>query len=117
MKYFSYNIVAAKYKDYYRVNLVNTINNHEQVILKSDEGVYVVTPSLNKSFKFQSEWPDNGSQAYLLDSLFDDITSDQNSKAVKGDNGYIIKAKVNYPNNANLVSEKYMWIIKLKYKK
>ena len=52
---FSYNIVAAKYKDYYRVNLVNTINNHEQVILKSDEGVYVVTPSLNKSFKFQSE--------------------------------------------------------------
>ncbi|NLL01451.1 MAG: outer membrane lipoprotein carrier protein LolA [Mollicutes bacterium] len=103
---FSYNIVAAKYKDYYRVNLVNTINNHEQVILKSDEGVYVVTPSLNKSFKFQSEWPDNGSQAYLLDSLVDDITSDQNSKAVKGDNGYIITAKVNYPNNANLVSEK-----------
>ncbi len=103
---FSYNIVAAKNKDYYRVNLVNTINNHEQVILKSDEGVYVVTPSLNKSFKFQSEWPDNGSQAYLLDSLVDDIKSDPSSKAVKGDNGYIITAKVNYPNNANLVSEK-----------
>ncbi len=38
---FSYNITAAKSKDYYRVNLVNTINDHEQVILKSDEGVYV----------------------------------------------------------------------------
>ena len=38
---FSYNITAAKSKDYYRVNLVNTINNHEQVILKSEEGVYV----------------------------------------------------------------------------
>ncbi|MDD4376219.1 MAG: hypothetical protein PHR25_05495 [Clostridia bacterium] len=38
---FSYNITAAKSNDYYRVNLVNTINNHEQVILKSEEGVYV----------------------------------------------------------------------------
>ncbi len=103
---FTYNITAAKKNDFYRVNLVNTINNHEQVILKSVEGVYVVTPSLNKSFKFQSEWPDNGSQAYLLDSLVNDIKSDTNSKAVKSDNGYIITAKVNYPNNANLVSEK-----------
>lgn len=103
---FSYNIIAAKSKEYYRVNLVNTINNHEQVILKSDEGVYVITPSLNKSFKFQSEWPDNGSQAYLLDSLVDDIKTDDKSKAEKGENGYIITTKVNYPNNANLVSEK-----------
>lgn len=103
---FSYNVVAAKENDYYRVNLVNTINNHEQVILKSEEGVYVITPSLNKSFKFQSEWPDNGSQAYLLDSLVSDIKSDTSSKAEKSNNGYIIYAKVNYPNNANLVSEK-----------
>ncbi|MDD2505567.1 MAG: hypothetical protein PHF21_04805, partial [Bacilli bacterium] len=103
---FTYNIVAAKSNDFYRVNLINTINNHEQVILKSVEGVYVVTPSLNKSFKFQSEWPDNGSQAYLLDSLVSDIKSDSTSKAQKSDNGYIITTKVNYPNNANLVSEK-----------
>ncbi|MDD2238595.1 MAG: outer-membrane lipoprotein carrier protein LolA [Bacilli bacterium] len=103
---FSYNITAAKSKDYYRVNLVNTINNHEQVILKSEEGVYVITPSLNKSFKFQSEWPDNGSQAYLLNSLVDDIKTDAESKAEKSENGFIITAKVNYPNNANLVSEK-----------
>ena len=89
---FSYNVTAAKDKENYRVNLVNQINNHEQVILKSGEDVYVVTPSLNKSFKFQSEWPDNGSQGYLIDSLVKD--------------GYIITAKVNYPNNANLVSEK-----------
>ena len=40
---FSYNVVAAKSKDLYRVNLTNTINNHEQVILKSTDGVYVIT--------------------------------------------------------------------------
>ena len=66
----------------------------------------VVTPSLNKSFKFQSEWPDNGSQGYLIDSLVSDIKNDSESSAEKSDNGYIISTKVNYPNNANLVKEK-----------
>ena len=55
---FTYNIIAARNKNNYRVDLNNTINNHEQTILRSNDEVYVVTPSLNKSFKFQSEWPD-----------------------------------------------------------
>lgn len=103
---FSYNITVAKSNDNYRVNLVNTINNHEQVILRSNNEVYVVTPSLNKSFKFQSEWPDNGSQAYLLNSLVNDINNDSESKAEADGDGFVISSKVNYPNNANLVSEK-----------
>ena len=84
---FSYNVTAAKDKENYRVNLINQINNHEQVILKSGEDVYVVTPSLNKSFKFQSEWPDNGSQGYLIDSLVKDIKNDSESKSEKVDDG------------------------------
>lgn len=103
---FSYNVTVAKSNDNYRVNLVNTINNHEQVILRSNNEVYVVTPSLNKSFKFQSEWPDNGSQAYLLNSLVNDINNDSESKAEADGDGFVISSKVNYPNNANLVSER-----------
>ena len=103
---FTYEVTAARNKDEYRVDLVNQINNHEQTILKSSEGVYVITPSLNKSFKFQSEWPDNGSQAYLLDSLVRDVKSDPESIVDKTDDGYVIHAKVNYPNNANLVCER-----------
>ena len=52
-------------KDKFRVGLTNKTNNHEQIILKNDDGVYVITPSLNKSFKFQSDWPYNNSQIYL----------------------------------------------------
>ena len=103
---FAYNIVAARNKEDYRVNLVNQINNHEQVILKSGEDVYVVTPSLNKSFKFQSEWPSNGSQVYLIDSLVTDIKNDAEATEEKTDDGYVITTKVNYPNNASLVKEK-----------
>ena len=33
--------VAYKKDDYYKIELINTLNNHEQVILRNDEGVYV----------------------------------------------------------------------------
>ena len=92
--------------DYYKVVLVNQTNNHEQIILKNKSDIYVITPSLNKSFKFQSEWPNNSSQAYLLGSLVKDIESDQNVEVLESDSGYIIKTKVNYPNNEDLVYQK-----------
>ena len=75
---YKYNVeVSYKHKDYYKVEKVNTLNNHEQVILRNDDGVYVVTPSLNKSFKFQSDWPYNNSQIYLLGSIIEDLTEDE----------------------------------------
>lgn len=104
---FTYNIDAYFLKDdYYKVMLVNQTNNHEQVILKNKEGLYVVTPSLNKSFKFDSVWPENSSQAYLLQNLLNDIKNDNDKKLETLDDGYIIKCKVNYPNNEELSYQK-----------
>ena len=104
---FTYNIDVAFLKDdYYKVILVNQTNNHEQVILKNKEGLYVVTPSLNKSFKFDSIWPDNSSQSYLLKNLVEDIKNDSETTFEKNDQGYIIKTKVNYPNNDELAYQK-----------
>ena len=63
---YTYDIsVSYKKDDFYKIELVNVINNHRQIILRNEEGVYIVTPSLNKSFKFQSDWPYNNSQIYL----------------------------------------------------
>ena len=92
--------------DKFRVSLKNKTNNHEQIILKNDEGVFVLTPSLNKSFKFQSEWPYNNSQSYLLQTVLKDIKND-NSKTVETEKDqYIITTTVNYSNNKNLVKQK-----------
>ena len=89
--------------DYYKVVLVNESNNHEQIILKNNEGVYVITPSLNKSFKFDSVWPHNSSQSYILETLVTDISNnDKDVKLEKKDNGYELRTVVNYPNNKNL---------------
>lgn len=104
---FTYNIDTYFLKDdFYKVVLVNQTNNHEQVILKNKDGLYVVTPSLNKSFKFDSVWPENSSQAYLLQNLVNDIKNDAKATLEKTDNGYVIKSTVNYPNNEELTYQK-----------
>lgn len=100
---FTYKVEASKSKEgYYKVSLINQTNNHEQVILKNKDGVYVVTPDLNKSFKFQSDWPNNGSQSYLIDVLLNDVINDDKVHVEKD----YIQCKVNYPNNNTLYSEK-----------
>ena len=104
---YSYDIfVSYKEGDYYRIELVNKINDHEQLILRNNEGVYIVTPSLNKSFKFQSDWPYNNSQVYLLSSLIDDITNDDERLFESTNEGYIFTSDVNYPNNELLEKQK-----------
>lgn len=104
---FTYSLEGYYLKDnYYKVVLVNETNNHEQIILRNNDEVYVITPDLNKSFKFESTWPNNSSQAYLLGNLANDLKNDSEATIVENDNEYIIKTKVNYPNNGELVYEK-----------
>lgn len=104
---FTYSLEVNYLKDdFYKVTLVNQTNNHEQIILKNKDGVYVVTPTLNKSFKFQSEWPESSSQAYILSSLIKDMKNDETKKVEEKDKNYILKTKVNYPNNSDLSYQK-----------
>ncbi len=103
--------VKSTYKETnnFKVELTNKINDHKQIILRNKEGVYVVTPSLNKSFKFQSEWPYNNSQVYLLQSIMQDIKNDKNRKIKIDDNKKIIESSVNYINNKKLVKQKVIF--------
>ncbi len=103
---YTYDVnVSYKENDNYKVNLVNTVNSHEQIILRNNEGVYVISPKINKSFKFQSDWPYNNSQVYLLGPILNDINSDDNKTFEKVDNNYKIVVGANYPNNPKLSHE------------
>ena len=107
---YKYDVTSSyKKKDYYRVSLRNKSNNHEQIILKNSDGVYVLTPNLNKSFKFQSKWPYNNSQSYLLQSIIKDMKQDPNLKMQKKNNKYIFTSKVNYKNNQDLTCQKIIF--------
>ncbi|RBW67844.1 LolA family protein [Bacillus taeanensis] len=92
--------VWHKKPSYYRVKLQNADQEQSQIILRNDEGVFVLTPALNKSFRFQSEWPDNQSQVYLYESLINDILNDKERtfKVKEKEKDYTFTTKTNYQN-------------------
>lgn len=98
-----YNIDIWKKKpDFYRVHLKSDNKEQSQMILRNEEGVFVLTPALNKSFRFQSEWPENSSQAYLYESLVSDILNDEDAKFTVTETEYVFETKTNYQNNKTL---------------
>lgn len=114
---FSYKVdVYYMDDDYFKVEMVNNVNNNEQIILRDKEAVYVVTPSLNKSYKFTSEWPYNSSQAYILSTLVKDIKNDDSVTFEEIDGEYVLKVKVNYPNNGELTYQKLYFDNKMNLK-
>src|SRR5690625_1400334 len=88
--------------DFYRVGLENETEEGSQVILKNEEGVFVLTPALQKSFKFQSEWPENSSQPYLYQSIVNDVLLDKEASFTENEDHYVFVTKTNYQNNTNL---------------
>ncbi|RKQ12366.1 outer membrane lipoprotein carrier protein LolA [Oceanobacillus bengalensis] len=95
--------VWHKEKDFYRVSLSSGEDEKgSQIILKNEDGVYVLTPALEKSFKFQSEWPNNGSQPYLYQSLVEDVLNDPEATFESTETDYVFKTTTNYQSNNNL---------------
>ncbi len=87
-----------KKPSFYRVSLKNAEKDQSQMILRNSDGVFVLTPALNKSFRFQSDWPENSSQVYLMESLISDILMDDDRNFKTGDKGYVFNTKTNYQN-------------------
>ena len=101
---YTYDVEASYSKEEnFKVSLKNKTNNHEQIILRNSEGIFVLTPSLNKSFKFQSEWPYNNSQSYLLQPILKDIENDKEHTYKETKSGYLFTTTVNYSSNPELV--------------
>lgn len=82
----------------YRVVLNHTEKDQSQIILRNEEGVFVLTPALNKSFRFQSDWPENNSQVYLYESLIDDILIDPERVFSATEDHYKFQTNTNYTN-------------------
>lgn len=96
--------------EYYRVSLSNKENDITQIVLKNDEGVFVLTPHLKKSFRFQSDWPDKRSQIYLYQSLVNNIFADGNRQFVIDDENkaYVFDVEADYQNK--LLARQRIWL-------
>lgn len=72
----------------YRVEVVEKESDTRQIIVKNIDGVYIVAPSLNKTYEFQSEWPTKNSQAYFIHTLMNDLKADKDLKMTETDNQF-----------------------------
>lgn len=95
--------------DFFKVTLINESNNNKQVILKNKSGVYVLTPALNKSFKFPSSWPNNSTHSYLLCSIRNDIINDNEKEITEDDNGFIVDAKIDSKSDGSLSRQRIIF--------
>lgn len=78
--------------DFYRVKVTQQGEDVTQMIIRNKEGVFVVTPSLRKTYKFQSEWPKQNSQAYLIGALAEDLLADDKVEMKEDEKNYIFTA-------------------------
>jgi outer membrane lipoprotein-sorting protein len=82
--------------DLFRVSLYDTTIKQEQIMLRNDEGVYVLTPTLNQVYQFKSGWPLNSAKPYIYQSLLEVFDGEYSTKKV--DDGIVITSSPNYKN-------------------
>ncbi|MFC4777120.1 DUF4367 domain-containing protein [Paenibacillus sp. GCM10023252] len=100
--------------EYYRISLTNAKKDITQIVLKNDDGVFVLTPRLNKVFRFQSDWPQNQGQVYLYQTLVQSILKDNSRQFAEEDKAFVFDVMANY-NNGSLARQK-IWLDKSTYK-
>jgi len=94
--------------EFYRIAITNKQKNVTQIVLKNEEGVFVLTPHLQKSFRFRSEWPNDQGQVYLYQSLLRSIVKDGERAMTEDGDSYVFQVKADY-NNAALPRQK-IWL-------
>lgn len=95
-----YNVaISYQAPHFYRIELANASKTMQQIVIRNEQGVFLVTPHLNKTFRFQSNWPSANGQVYLYQSLLDAITKDPTGPVVKSQDGksWTFDVKASYP--------------------
>ena len=101
--------VYYKQPENLKVVLQSVENNDKQIILKNNEGVYVLVPSVNKNFKIKSSWPTNASYPYLLQSLAKDIANDNEAIITETEDTYTVQTKTKMHTEADAISQKIIF--------
>lgn len=106
--------VSYKKPDLYRVEIKMLGLNESQMIIKNKNGVYVLIPRINKTFKIDGNWPLNSSCSYLLQSLAKDIINDPNIRITEEKDAFYVEVKARMFNDANPTKQKIVFDKKTK---
>jgi len=106
--------VSYSAPDKYRIELTNANQDITQIVLRNDEGVFVLTPQQNKIFRFQSDWPQKQGQVYLYQTLVDSILLDGSRQFTTTEDAYVFDVMAKY-NSSSLARQK-IWLSQDGYK-
>ncbi|RKP44803.1 DUF4367 domain-containing protein [Cohnella endophytica] len=95
--------------DLYRIALTNEKRDITQIVLRNKEGVFVLTPQLNKSYRFQSDWPDNQGQVYLYQTLAKSIITDNSRQFATDKDSYVFDVMAGNYQNGSFARQK-IWL-------
>lgn len=101
----------------YRVELTNDNVKEKQIMIKNDKGVYIILPSINKTFKITSDWPECSDQPYLLHSLSKEILNDKDLVSSSENGNTTIELKTKLFDNTEPVKKKIVFDTKTKLPK
>lgn len=94
--------VLYKAPGLFRVTYQNLDSNARQVLLKNNDGVYVLCPELNKEFRFESAWPLNSSHIYIINKVIDDLSNDSAHEISETEDNYVFKSNISHHIKKNL---------------
>jgi outer membrane lipoprotein-sorting protein len=98
--------------DLFRVSLYDTTINQEQIMLRNEEGVYVLTPTLNQVYQFKSGWPLNSAKPYIYQSLLEVFDGEYTTQ--KMSDGLIVTSEPSYKNAPQYVKQEIKFTNDLK---
>jgi outer membrane lipoprotein-sorting protein len=98
----------------YRISLTNAKRDITQIVLRNADGVFVLTPQLNKSYRFQSDWPDNQGQVYLYQTLIQSIMTDNSRQFTTDKDSYVFDVMAGNYQNGSFARQK-IWLAQNDY--
>jgi outer membrane lipoprotein-sorting protein len=80
--------------DYYRIALGNENKEVTQVIVRNQDGIFVVSPQLKKSFRFKGDWAEHQGYVYLYHSMLDRVMNSKDKDFDSKDGNLIFTMKM-----------------------
>lgn len=85
--------------DLYRIALGTDPKEITQVIVHNNDGIFVVSPQLKKSFRFKGDWAENQGHVYMYHAALDRILKTQDTnKFDSGDKNFTFTMKMDPEN-------------------
>lgn len=85
--------------DVYRIQLGDANKHINQIIVRNQNGMFIVSPALQKVFRFNGNWAQNQGHIYLYDQVLQQIIAGKDVKMSKAGDNYVFEMPVESGND------------------